>query len=102
MSDFSDHRRDSAMSSSSDFALETSNPDPRRSSFNHPHHVMTHPHPMQMTPSSGSTLAPPVTLIPGSGSVSSGCASDDGSTDSLLEHDLHKLSLAVTEQALLE
>ena len=35
------------------------------------------------------------------GSVSSGCASDEGSTDSL-EHDLHKLSLAVTEQALLE
>ena len=33
------------------------------------------------------------------GSMSSGCASD-GSTDSLLEQDLHNLSLAVTQQAL--
>lgn len=33
------------------------------------------------------------------GSVSSGCASD-GSTDSLLEQDLHNLSLSVTQQAL--
>ncbi len=32
--------------------------------------------------------------------ASSGCASADGSTDSLLEQDLHKLSLSVTEQAL--
>lgn len=31
--------------------------------------------------------------------MSSGCASD-GSTDSLLEQDLHNLSLAVTQQAL--
>jgi hypothetical protein len=33
------------------------------------------------------------------GSISSGCVSD-GSTDSLLEQDLHNLSLAVTQQAL--
>ena len=33
------------------------------------------------------------------GSMSSGCASD-GSTDSLLEQDLHNLSLSVTQQAL--
>ena len=33
------------------------------------------------------------------GSMSSGCMSD-GSTDSLLEQDLHNLSLAVTQQAL--
>ena len=33
------------------------------------------------------------------GSMSSGCLSD-GSTDSLLEQDLHNLSLAVTQQAL--
>ena len=32
-------------------------------------------------------------------SMSSGCMSD-GSTDSLLEQDLHNLSLAVTQQAL--
>ena len=39
---------------------------------------------------------------PGAASVSSsGCASDDGgSTADSLEQDLHKLSLAVTEQAL--
>ncbi len=33
------------------------------------------------------------------GSMSSGCMSD-GSTDSLLEQDLHNLSLSVTQQAL--
>jgi hypothetical protein len=37
--------------------------------------------------------------LPQAGSLSSGCPSD-GSTDSLLEQDLHKLSLSVTEQAL--
>jgi len=38
-------------------------------------------------------------LLKNPGSMSSGCASD-GSTDSLLEQDLHNLSLAVTQQAL--
>ena len=31
---------------------------------------------------------------------SSGCASAEGSTDSLLEQEMHNLSLSVTEQAL--
>lgn len=47
------------------------------------------------------TKRSPFLTVPIPGSVSSGCASDEGSTDSL-EQDLHKLSLAVTEQALLE
>ena len=38
-------------------------------------------------------------ILKNPGSMSSGCASD-GSTDSLLEQDLHNLSLAVTQQAL--
>lgn len=55
------------------------------------------------------TEAPPTHLaapmdLPPPGSVSSGCGSDVGSTDSLLEPDLEKhmasLSLSVTEQAL--
>ena len=32
--------------------------------------------------------------------TNSGCASADGSTDSLLEQEMHNLSLSVTEQAL--
>lgn len=51
----------------------------------------------------GSSVANTGLLCPGflknPGSMSSGCASD-GSTDSLLEQDLHNLSLSVTQQAL--
>ena len=36
----------------------------------------------------------------GGGGASSGCASAEGSTDSLLEQEMHNLSLSVTEQAL--
>ena len=36
----------------------------------------------------------------GGGGASSGCASAEGSTDSLLEREMHNLSLSVTEQAL--
>ena len=36
----------------------------------------------------------------GGGASSSGCASAEGSTDSLLEQEMHNLSLSVTEQAL--
>ena len=36
----------------------------------------------------------------GVGGASSGCASAEGSTDSLLEQEMHNLSLSVTEQAL--
>lgn len=59
------------------------------------------PHP---TTTSGTHLAPPTCASSSqaltTGSVSSGCASDEGSTTDSLEQDLHKLSLAVTEQAL--
>ena len=36
----------------------------------------------------------------GGACASSGCASAEGSTDSLLEQEMHNLSLSVTEQAL--
>ena len=81
-------RRDSAMSNDSGHGPYLSVESARRSS--------AAPAPPTTT-TTGATLAPPPTTG-AAGSVSSGCASLEGSTDSLVEQDLRNLSLSVTEQ----
>ena len=95
------HRRDSGMSSvADDYSLHSELPSRRSSAFStcSVPGIISEEAPQQQPKQPG--LLAPAAAAAAAAHMFPGSVSSEGSTDSLLEQDLHNLSLSVTQQAL--